>query len=37
MTMTDLKENHQTKMIRTFVANDNNLSDDEFTVRKLKQ
>lgn len=37
MTMTNLKKNHKTKMIRTFVANDNNLSDDEFTVRKLKQ
>ena len=37
MTMTDLKKNHKTKMIITTVSYDNNLSDDEFTVRKLKQ
>ena len=37
MTMTDLKKNHKTKMIITTVSYDNNLSYDEFTVRKLKQ
>ena len=35
--MTDLKKNHITKMIMSNVKYDQNLSDDEFTVRKLKQ
>ncbi len=37
MTMTDLKKNHKTKMITTSVTYDNGFTDDEFTVRKLKQ
>ncbi len=37
MTMTNLKKNHSTKMIMSNVKYDQNLSDDEFTVRKLKQ
>ena len=37
MTMTDLKKNHTTKMIMSDVKYDQNLSGDEFTVRKLKQ
>ncbi len=37
MTMTDLKKNHTTKMIMSNVKYDQGLSDDEFTVRKLKQ
>ena len=35
--MTDLKKNHTTKMQMSEVKYDNGLSDDEFTVRKLKQ
>jgi len=35
--MTDLKKKHITKMIMSNVKYDQNLSDDEFTVRKLKQ
>jgi len=35
--MTDLQKNHKTKMIMSEVHFDNNFSDDEFTVRKLKQ
>jgi len=35
--MTDLKKNHKTKMIMSDVKYDLGLSDDEFTVRKLKQ
>ena len=35
--MTDLKRNHKTKMIIYDVKYDTGLSDDEFTVRKLKQ
>ena len=35
--MTDLKKNHKTKMIMSDVKYDQGLSDDEFTVRKLKQ
>ena len=37
MTMTDLKKNHTTKMIMSDVKYDTGLTDDEFTVRKLKQ
>ncbi len=37
MTMTDLKKNHTTKMIMSDVKYDQGLSDEEFTVRKLKQ
>lgn len=37
MIMTDLKKNHKTKMITTSVTYDNGFTDDEFTVRKLKQ
>ena len=37
MTMTDLKKNHKTKMIMSDVEYDTELTDDEFTVRKLKQ
>ncbi len=37
MTMTDLKKKHTTKMIMSNVKYDQNISDDEFTVRKLKQ
>ena len=37
MTMTDLKKNHKTKMILSDVKYDIGFSDDEFTVRKLKQ
>ena len=37
ITMTDLKKNHTTKMIMSDVKYDQNLSGDEFTVRKLKQ
>ena len=37
MTMTNLKKNHTTKMIMSDVIYDQGLSDDEFTVRKLKQ
>ena len=35
--MTDLKKNHITRMIMSNVKYDQNLSDDEFSVRKLKQ
>ena len=35
--MKDLKRNHSTKMIISDVTYDQGLSDDEFTVRKLKQ
>ncbi len=35
--MTALKKNHSTRMIMSNVKYDQNLSDDEFTVRKLKQ
>ena len=35
--MTDLKKNHKTRMELYDVKYDQNLSDDEFTVRKLKQ
>lgn len=35
--MTDLKKNHKTKMIMSDVKYDQGISDDEFTVRKLKQ
>jgi outer membrane lipoprotein-sorting protein len=35
--MTDLKNNHETKMIMSEVKYDQGISDDEFTVRKLKQ
>jgi outer membrane lipoprotein-sorting protein len=35
--MTDLKKNHKTKMIMSDVKYDLGLSDDEFTVRRLKQ
>ena len=35
--MTDLNKNHKTKMIMSNVKYDQNLSDGEFTVRKLKQ
>jgi len=35
--MTDLKKNHKTKMLMSDVQYDNGLSDEEFTVRKLKQ
>ena len=35
--MKDLKKNHATKMIVSDVIFDQGLSDDEFTVRKLKQ
>jgi len=37
MVMTDLKKNHTTRMIMSDVKYDQNLSDDEFTIRKLKQ
>jgi outer membrane lipoprotein-sorting protein len=35
--MTDLKKNHKTKMLMSDVKYDTGLTDDEFTVRKLKQ
>ena len=35
--MTDLKRNHKTKMLMSDVKYDQELSDEEFTVRKLKQ
>ena len=35
--MTDLKKNHKTRMELYDVKYDQNLSDDKFTVRKLKQ
>ena len=37
MEMTDLKKQHKTRMIMTEISFDNNFSDEEFTVRKLKQ
>ena len=37
ITITNLKKKHSTKMIMSNVKYDQNLSDDEFTVRKLKQ
>jgi outer membrane lipoprotein-sorting protein len=37
ITMTDLKKNHKTIMELSNVKFDSGLSDDEFTVRKLKQ
>jgi outer membrane lipoprotein-sorting protein len=37
ITMTDLKKNHKTKMIMSNVKYDTGLTDDDFTVRKLKQ
>ncbi len=35
--MTDFKKNHKTKMLVSDVTYDTGISDDEFTVRKLKQ
>jgi outer membrane lipoprotein-sorting protein len=35
--MTNLKKNHKTKMIMSDVKYDQGISDDDFTVRKLKQ
>ena len=35
--MTDLKKNHKTKMLMSDVIYDQGLTDDDFTVRKLKQ
>jgi len=35
--MTDLKKSHKTKMLMSDVKYDSGLSDDEFTVRKIKQ
>ena len=35
--MTDLRKNHITKMLMSDVKYDTGLTDDEFTVRKLKQ
>ncbi|RLC24141.1 MAG: hypothetical protein DRH21_05985 [Deltaproteobacteria bacterium] len=35
--MTDLKKKHKTKMLMSDVIYDQGLSDDDFTVRKLKQ
>jgi outer membrane lipoprotein-sorting protein len=35
--MTDLKKNHKTKMLMSNVKYDQGISDEEFTVRKLKQ
>jgi outer membrane lipoprotein-sorting protein len=37
ITMKNLKKNHTTKMITSEIQYDTGLSDDEFTVRKLKQ
>jgi len=37
MSITDLKKKHTTKMIMSNVKYDQNLSDEEFSVRKLKQ
>ncbi|MCK9291820.1 MAG: outer membrane lipoprotein-sorting protein [Bacteroidales bacterium] len=33
--MTDLKKNHRTKMLMTDVEHDSNLTDEDFTIRKL--
>jgi outer membrane lipoprotein-sorting protein len=35
--MTDLKKSHKTKMQMSDVKYDTGLTDDDFTVRKLKQ
>ena len=35
--ITDLRKNHKTKMLMSGVKYDTGLTDDEFTVRKLKQ
>ena len=35
--MTDLKRNHKTKMLMSDIKYDTGLTDEEFTVRKLKQ
>ncbi len=35
--MTDLKRNHKTKMLMSDIKYDTGLTDDDFTVRKLKQ
>ena len=35
--MKNLKKNHSTKMIMSDVKYDQGLSDDDFTVRKLKE
>ena len=35
--MTDLRKNHKTKMLMSDVKYDTGLTDDEFTVRKLKR
>ena len=35
--MTNLKKNHITKMLMSDVKYDQGLSDEEFTVRRLKQ
>jgi len=35
--MSDLKKNHKTKMQMSDVKYDQGLTDDDFTVRKLKQ
>ncbi len=35
--MKNLKKNHTTKMITSDIQYDTGLSDDEFSVRKLKQ
>ncbi len=37
ITMTDLRKNHTTKMYTTDVKYDTGLTDEDFTVRKLKQ
>ncbi len=37
MSMTNLKKNHTTRMIMSDVKYDTGLTDDDFTVRKLKQ
>jgi len=37
LTMKDLKKNHTTKMIMSDVKYDQGLTDDDFTVRKLKE
>ena len=37
MSITDLKKKHSTEMLMSDVKYDQGLSDDEFTVRKLKQ
>ncbi len=37
ISMTDLQKNHKTKMLTSDVEYDQGLTDDDFTVRKLKQ